>query len=67
MQENNSEDGVPDRPVGELVTQLAEQVSRLMREELRRAQVEMAQKGRRAGLGVGMFGGGGVVKGRARK
>lgn len=34
----------PDRPVGELVTQLAEQVSRLVREELRRAQVEMAQK-----------------------
>ena len=70
VQENSSGDAAPagrqgsvapDRPVGELVTQLAEQVSRLVREELRRAQVEMAQKGKRAGLGVGMFGGGGVV------
>jgi uncharacterized membrane protein YqjE len=70
VQENSSTDAAPagrqgsvapDRPVGELVTQLAEQVSRLVREELRRAQVEMAQKGKRAGLGVGMFGGGGVV------
>jgi hypothetical protein len=51
----------PDRPVRELVTRLAGQVSRLVREELRRAQVEMAQKGKRAGVGVGMFGGGGVV------
>jgi uncharacterized membrane protein YqjE len=70
VQENSSTDAAsagrqggvaPDRPVGELVAQLAEQVSRLVREELRRAQVEMAQKGKRAGLGVGMFGGGGVV------
>jgi uncharacterized membrane protein YqjE len=47
--------------MGEMVTQLAEQVSRLIREELRLAQAEMAQKGKRAGLGAGMFGGGGVA------
>lgn len=47
--------------MGEMVTQLSEQVSRLVREEIRLAQLEMTQKGKRAGLGVGMFGGGGVV------
>ena len=50
-----------DRPLGELARQLPEQVSRLVREELRLAQLEMTQKGKRAGLGAGMLGGGGVV------
>jgi hypothetical protein len=50
-----------DRPVGELVQQLSEQTSRLVREELRLAQLELAQKGKRAGLGVGLFGGSGLL------
>jgi uncharacterized membrane protein YqjE len=50
-----------DRTIGELARQLPEQVSRLVREELRLAQIEMTQKGKRAGLGAGMLGGGGVV------
>jgi Flp pilus assembly protein TadB len=49
-----------DRPTGELVKDLSEQISRLVRDELRLAQAEMARKGRQAGLGVGMFAGGGV-------
>jgi len=44
-----------------MVTQLSQQVSRLVREEVRLAQLEIAQKGKRAGLGVGMFGGGGLA------
>ncbi len=48
-------------PLAELARQLPEQVSRLVREELRLAQLEMTQKGKRAGLGAGMLGGGGVV------
>jgi hypothetical protein len=44
----------------ELVRQLSEQVSRLVRDELRLAQLEMTRKGKRAGLGVGMLGGGGL-------
>ena len=47
--------------VGELARQLPEQISRLVREELRLAQLEMTQKGKRAGIGAGMLGGGGVV------
>jgi uncharacterized membrane protein YqjE len=50
-----------DRPVGELVQQLSEQVSRLVREELRLAQLELAQKGKRAGMGIGLLGGSGVL------
>jgi hypothetical protein len=50
-----------DRTVGELARELPEQVSRLVREEFRLAQLEMTQKGKRAGLGAGMLGGGGLV------
>jgi membrane protein implicated in regulation of membrane protease activity len=32
-----------------------------VREELRLAQLEMTQKGKRAGIGAGMLGGGGVI------
>ena len=51
----------PDPTVGELARQLPEQITRLVREELRLAQLEMTQKGRRAGIGAGILGGGGVV------
>jgi putative superfamily III holin-X len=47
--------------IGELARQLPEQISRLVREELRLAQLEMTQKGKRAGIGAGMLGGGGVI------
>jgi hypothetical protein len=41
-----------DATVGELARQLPEQISRLVREELRLAQLEMAQKGKRAARGA---------------
>lgn len=50
-----------DRPAGELVKDLSEQVSRLVRDELRLAQAEMQRKGKQAGLGAGMLAGGGVI------
>jgi Putative Actinobacterial Holin-X, holin superfamily III len=40
---------------------MSEQVTRLVRDELRLAQLEMTRKGKRAGLGVGAFGGGGIL------
>ena len=49
------------RPAGELVRQLTEQVSRLARQELQLAKLELAEKGRRAGLGAGLLGGSGLV------
>ncbi len=46
---------------GELVGQLSEQVSRLVRDEVRLAQAEVTQKAKRLGIGAGLFGGAGVV------
>jgi uncharacterized membrane protein YqjE len=50
-----------DRSVAELVGEISEQVSRLVRDELRLARAEMTEKGKRAGVGAGLFGGAGVV------
>lgn len=49
-----------DRPVGELVGDLASQTSALVRKELELAKVELTQKGKAAGVGAGMFGGAGI-------
>jgi len=46
---------------GELVKRLSEQVSVLVRDELKLAQLEMTRKGRQAGIGAGMLGGSGLV------
>jgi MFS family permease len=43
--------------LAELVKQLSEQTSRLARQEVDLAKAELAAKGKRAGLGAGMFGG----------
>jgi uncharacterized membrane protein YqjE len=50
-----------DRSVGELVQRLSNQTATLVRQELRLAQVELQEKGKRVGIGAGMFGGAGVV------
>lgn len=43
--------------VADLVKQASEQLSDVVRGEMQLAQAEMKEKGRRAGLGGGMFGG----------
>ena len=50
-----------ERPVAELLRDLSEQTSTLVHQELELAKLELAQKGERAGIGAGMFGGAGVV------
>jgi Flp pilus assembly protein TadB len=45
----------------ELVKTASEQISRLVRDELKLAQAELAQKGKHAGIGAGLFGAGGLV------
>jgi hypothetical protein len=50
-----------ERPVGELLRELSEQTSTLVHQELELAKLELAQKGKRAGIGAGMFGGAGLV------
>ncbi|MEV4380895.1 phage holin family protein [Streptosporangium sp. NPDC049248] len=48
-------------PTSELIRQMSEQVSRLVRDELRLAKAELTEKGKHAGIGAGLFGGAGVV------
>ena len=50
-----------DQPVAVLLRDLSEQTSTLVRKELELARLEMTEKGKRAGIGVGMFGGAGLV------
>jgi membrane protein len=50
-----------ERAVGDLVKQVVEQAQTLIRDEVRLAQLELQEKGKRFGLGAGMFGGAGVV------
>ena len=51
----------PEHSTGELVKMVTEQVSVLVRDELKLAQLEMGTKAKRAGKGMGMLGGGGLV------
>ena len=44
-----------DRSAGDLIKQLSEQVSVLVRDELKLAQLEMTRKSKQAGLGIGML------------
>jgi hypothetical protein len=50
-----------ERSTGELVKSLSEQVSVLVRYELKLAQLEMTRKGKQAGMGLGMLSGSGVI------
>jgi uncharacterized membrane protein YqjE len=50
-----------DPTLGALVNQLTTEVPELIRSEIRLAQAELTEKGKRAGLGIGMFGGAGIV------
>jgi uncharacterized membrane protein YqjE len=50
-----------ERPLGELLKQLSEETTRLVHQEIELAKAELAEKGRQAGMGAGLFGAAGVV------
>jgi Putative Actinobacterial Holin-X, holin superfamily III len=56
---NHDQQGPPrsEASTAQLVRELSEQTSRLVRQELELAKAELTVKGKRAGLGAGMFGG----------
>ena len=60
MAEHNGDRELRDQPVGDLVKQLSEQTTELVRKEVELAKAELAEKGKRAGVGAGMFGGAGL-------
>ena len=52
---------VAEQSTAELVQRASEQMSRLIRDEIALAKAELAVKGRHAGIGIGLFGVGGVL------
>jgi len=50
-----------DRPMAELVRQLSDQTTTLVRQEIELAKAEMTAKGKQVGMGAGAFGGAGLV------
>jgi uncharacterized membrane protein YqjE len=58
---NGGHANLRDRGVGELVKDLSGHVSTLVRQEVELAKAEMAEKGKKAGLGAGMLSGSAVA------
>jgi uncharacterized membrane protein YqjE len=50
-----------DATLGTLVSQLSTQIPNLIRSEIRLAQAEVTAKGKRAGIGIGMFSAAGLL------
>lgn len=53
--------GHGDRPVGELVHEVTELIPKLIKQEMNLAKAELGEKGKKAGVGVGLFGGSGAI------
>lgn len=58
---STSTDPPRDPSVGQLMTQLSEQTSRLVRDELALAQIELKNSAKQAGKGAGLLSGAGVL------
>jgi hypothetical protein len=56
-----SNEELREQSIGDLLKHLSEQMATLVRQELELAKAEMQQKGKRAGVGIGLIGGGGVL------
>src|ERR1700757_3322090 len=50
-----------DASIGELMSQLSSQLSRLVRDEIQLAQKEIQQSAKHAGIGAGLFGAAGIL------
>ena len=60
VQQQNAEQ-LKDRPIGELLKELSQQTTTLVRQELELAKAEVAQKGKQMGTGAGLFGAAGLA------
>ncbi|MFF6984694.1 phage holin family protein [Streptomyces sp. NPDC008343] len=60
-QDSHRADSGATEPVGDLVQRASQQLSELVRDEMRLAQAEMTEKGKRFGKGGGLFGGAGLI------
>jgi hypothetical protein len=53
-----AQDDLRERPIGDLLKQLSQETSTLVKQELDLARAEMTQKGKHAGVGAGFIGAG---------
>ncbi len=60
MAADQSNNDLRERPAGELLQELSDHTTTLVRKEIELAKAELGEKGRKAGLGAGMFGGAGL-------
>lgn len=58
---NGESNELRSHSTGDLVKQLSEQTTTLVRKEIELAKAELTEKGKVAGQGAGMFGGAGVI------
>jgi len=61
MAEHPGGNDLRDRPTSELLKQLSDQTTSLVRQEIELAKLEVREKGKKAGMGAGMFGAAGVL------
>ena len=59
--EERRADELKERPLGELLRELSQETATLVRQEIALARAELAQTGKKAGIGAGLFGGAGVI------
>jgi Putative Actinobacterial Holin-X, holin superfamily III len=60
VRRNGEDSAMSDRSLADLVKHLSDQTATLVRQELDLAKAELTAKGKKAGLGAGMFGAAGV-------
>lgn len=58
---SNDQSELRQRPTGELLKELSDQTTTLVRQEIDLAKAELSEKGKTAGIGAGMFGGAGLM------
>ena len=60
MADHHGTNDLRERPTSELLKQLSDQTTTLVRQEIELAKLEVREKGKKAGVGAGMFGGAGL-------
>jgi uncharacterized membrane protein YqjE len=57
---DQNDNNLRERPTSELFKELSDHTTTLVRQEIELAKAELGEKGKKAGLGAGMFGGAGL-------
>src|ERR687896_1260749 len=61
MAADQNNNNLRERPTGELLKELSDSTTTLVRKEIELAKAELGEKGKKAGMGAGMFGGAGLL------